>query len=65
MAQAVRRRPPIAEARVRSRVSPCGIYGGQSGCLLGQIFSEFFGLPCQYHSTASVHTHTHRLGDER
>jgi hypothetical protein len=27
MAQAVRRRP----LHVRSRVSPCGIYGGQSG----------------------------------
>jgi hypothetical protein len=31
MAQAVSRRPPTAEARVRSRVSPCGICGGQSG----------------------------------
>jgi hypothetical protein len=31
MAQAVRRRPPTAEARVRSRLSPCGICGGQSG----------------------------------
>jgi hypothetical protein len=31
MAQAVSRRPLTAEARVRSRVSPCGIYGGQSG----------------------------------
>jgi hypothetical protein len=31
MAQAVSRRPPSAEARVRSRVSPRGICGGQSG----------------------------------
>ena len=31
MAQAVSRRPPTAEARVRSRVSSCGICGGQSG----------------------------------
>jgi hypothetical protein len=31
MAQAVSRRPPTAEARVRSQVSPCGICGGQSG----------------------------------
>jgi hypothetical protein len=31
MAQAVSRRPLTAEARVRSRVSPCGICGGQSG----------------------------------
>jgi hypothetical protein len=27
----VSRWPPTAEARVRSRVSPCGICGGQSG----------------------------------
>jgi hypothetical protein len=31
MAQAVSRRPLTAEARVRSRVSPCGVCGGQSG----------------------------------
>jgi hypothetical protein len=31
MAQAVSRRPLIAEARVRSRVSPCGVCGEQSG----------------------------------
>jgi hypothetical protein len=31
MAQAVSRRPLTAEARVRSRVSQCGVCGGQSG----------------------------------
>jgi hypothetical protein len=31
MAQAVSRRPPTAEARVRSRVSQCGICGRRSG----------------------------------
>jgi hypothetical protein len=31
MAQAVSRRPLIAEARVRARFSPCVIYGGQIG----------------------------------
>jgi hypothetical protein len=31
MAQAVSRRPPTAETRVRFRVSPCGICDGQSG----------------------------------
>jgi hypothetical protein len=31
MAQAVSRRPPTAEARVRSRLGPRGICGGQSG----------------------------------
>jgi hypothetical protein len=53
MAQAVRHRPLTAEVRV----SPCGIYGGQSGT--GTVFfSEFFsftlsisfhrGCPCSY-----------------
>jgi hypothetical protein len=37
MAQAVSRRPLIAEARVRSRVGLCGICGGQSG--IGTVFS--------------------------
>jgi hypothetical protein len=31
MAQAVSQRPFTVEAQVRSRVSPCGICGGQSG----------------------------------
>ena len=31
MAQAVSRRPLTVKARVRSRVSPCGICGGQNG----------------------------------
>jgi hypothetical protein len=31
MAQAVIHRPLTVEARVRSRISPCGICGGQSG----------------------------------
>jgi hypothetical protein len=35
MAQAVSRRPSIAEARVRFRVSPCGVCGGQSGAGTG------------------------------
>jgi hypothetical protein len=49
MAQAVSGRPPTAEARVRSRVSPCGIYGGQSdiGTGLSPSTSVF---SCQFHS---------------
>jgi hypothetical protein len=52
MAQAVNRRPLTAEARVRSRVSPCGICGGRSGT--GTGFSPNTSvLPCQFHSTGA------------
>jgi hypothetical protein len=48
MAQAVSRRPLIAEARVGS----CGICGGQSGT--GTDFSPTTSvLPCQFHSTGA------------
>jgi hypothetical protein len=44
MAQAVSRRPPTDEARVRSLVGPCGIYGNQSDTGTG-FFPEYFGSP--------------------
>jgi hypothetical protein len=52
MAQTVSCWPPTAEARVRSRVSPCGICGGQSGT--GTSFSPSSSVfPCQFHSTGA------------
>jgi hypothetical protein len=50
MSQAVSRWSVTAEARVRARVSPFGICGGQCGTGTG-MFSKFFDFPCQYHST--------------
>jgi hypothetical protein len=50
MAQAVSRRPLIAEARVRSRASSCTICGEQNGTMT--VFSQGNSVfPYQYHST--------------
>jgi hypothetical protein len=52
MAQAISRRLIIAEARVQSRVSPCGICGGQND--KGTGFSPSTSVfPCQFHSTGA------------
>ena len=52
MAQAVSRRPLTADARVRSRLGPCGICGGRSSVGIG--FSPSTSVfPCQFHSTRS------------
>jgi hypothetical protein len=56
MAQVVSRRPLSAEARIRARINPCGICGGQSGT--GTGFSPSSSVfPCQYHSTVALQTH--------
>jgi hypothetical protein len=52
MAQAVSRRPVIADVRVRSRLSPCGIYGGQSGTGTGFSPSTSYFL-CQFYFTGA------------
>jgi hypothetical protein len=53
MAQAVSSRPLTAEARVRSRVNPCGICGGQSSTGTG-ISPSASVFPCQFHSTGAL-----------
>jgi predicted transcriptional regulator len=52
MAQAVSSQPLNAEARVRSRVSPRGICGGQSGTGTG-LFPSTSVFPCRFHSTGA------------
>jgi hypothetical protein len=47
MAQVVSRRPLTVEARVRVRVNPCGICGGQSGTGTGFSLSSSV-FPCEY-----------------
>jgi hypothetical protein len=52
MAQAVSSRPLTAEALVPSRVSPCGICGGQSDT--GTGFSPSTSVvSCQFYSTGA------------
>jgi hypothetical protein len=52
MAQAVSRRPLTAEAQGRSRVSPCGFSGGQSGTGTG-FYPSTSVFPCQFNSTSA------------
>jgi hypothetical protein len=63
VAQVVSRRPLTAKTRVRARVSPCGIYGGQG--VNGTCFYPSSSvLSCQYHSAATLHAHM-SFWDER
>ena len=57
IAQAVNRRPLIADARVRSQASPCEICGRQSGTVTSFSPSTSVFLS-QYHSTHAPHTST-------
>jgi hypothetical protein len=56
MAQAVSRRPLTAEAWVRARLSPRGIYNGQrdTGTCFSSISSIFSP---EYHPIVVIHTH--------
>jgi hypothetical protein len=57
MAHAASRQQLTAEALDHALVCPCGICGGKSNT--GNVFIQFFGFPCQYYSTVTLHTHTH------
>jgi hypothetical protein len=52
MAQAVSRRSLTAEARIRSRVNPGGICGGESGTGTG-VSPSTSVFACQFHSTGA------------
>jgi hypothetical protein len=55
VAQAVRRWLPTAAARVRVRAA-CGVVVDKA--TLGQVFSEYFGFPCQsFHQFLHHHNH--------
>jgi hypothetical protein len=56
VAQAVSRWLPTMAAQVRVQAA-CGIYGGQMA--LGQVFSEYFGFPCQSSFHQFLHYHNH------
>jgi hypothetical protein len=55
MARTVSRRPLKAEARFHARVSPCGVFVGQSGASTG-LSPSASGVLCQYHSTVALQT---------
>jgi hypothetical protein len=59
MAQVVSSRSLTVESRVRARVSPCGICGGQGGTGTG-LSPSFFGFPL----SISFHRGTH-MSSER
>jgi len=65
MTQSVNRRLLTTNARIRSQVSPCGIYGGQSGARTG-FYPGIKVVPCQCHCTnASYSAWSTRLSYQR
>jgi hypothetical protein len=54
LAQGVSSWPLTAEARVRGRVSSCGICGGQK-VAVGRFFSEFFDFKRAIHHSTIAH----------
>jgi hypothetical protein len=57
IAQVVSRWHPTSAARVRARVCSCGIVVDKVA--LGQVFSEYFGFPCQSSFHQLLHNHDH------
>jgi hypothetical protein len=55
--------PLTVEAWVRAWVSPCEIFGGQSGTGTGFSLSSL-DFPCQYHFTGAPYSYYH-LGDKQ
>jgi hypothetical protein len=53
--QVVSRRLPTAPARIQTQIRLCGICVDKE--TLGQAFSEYFGLPCEFSSHRLLHTH--------
>jgi hypothetical protein len=57
MAQAVSRWLPTAAARVQAQVWQAGFVVDKVA--LGQVFSEYFGFPCQSSFHQILHHHNH------
>jgi hypothetical protein len=57
IAQAVSRRLPTAVAPVRARSGNVGFMVDKVA--LGQVFSEYFGFPCQISFHQFLHHHNH------
>jgi hypothetical protein len=53
----VSRRLPTAEARLRARSDYVRFVVDRVA--LGQVFSEYFGFPCQFSFHQLLHTHNH------